>query len=37
MLGGHRKIIISKEFCNLLVENNVIEYSTRHLTPLNNK
>lgn len=34
---GQQKIIISKEFCNLLVKHNIIEYSTHHLTPLKNK
>ncbi len=34
LLRGHRKIIISKEFCKLLVKHKIIEYSTDFLTPL---
>ncbi|WP_417786035.1 hypothetical protein [Tenacibaculum sp.] len=34
LLRGHRKIIISKEFCDLLVKHNIIEYTTHQLTPL---
>ncbi len=34
LLRGHRKIIISKEFCDLLVEHKVIKYNTWSLTPL---
>lgn len=34
---GQQRIIISKEFCNLLVKYNIIEYSTNQLTPLKNK
>ncbi len=37
LLRGHRKIIISKEFCKLLVKHNIIEYSTDFLTPLRKK
>lgn len=33
---GHKKIIISKEFCNLLVEHKIINYDTWNLTPLKN-
>lgn len=36
-LRGHRKIIISKEFCDLLVKHKIIEYNTWNLTPLKNK
>ena len=32
--GGKRKIIISKSFCNLLVEHNIIKYDYGHLIPL---
>ncbi|MGG8496893.1 hypothetical protein ACQY1Q_10780 [Tenacibaculum sp. TC6] len=32
--GGFRKIIISKEFCNLLLKHKIIEYDTNHLIPL---
>lgn len=35
--GGIQRIIISKEFCNLLIKHNIIEYSTHHLTPLESK
>lgn len=34
LLRGHRKIIISKEFCNLLVKHKIIKYDTWNLTPL---
>lgn len=34
--GGIQRIIISKEFCDLLIKYNIIEYSTNHLTPLKN-
>jgi len=34
---GHKKIIISKEFCDILVEHNIINYDTWNLTPLRNK
>lgn len=30
----HQKIIITKEFCDLLVKHNIIEYTTHQLTPL---
>lgn len=33
-LRGHRKIIISKQFCDLLVKHKIIKYDTHHLTPL---
>ena len=32
--GGKRKIIITKSFCNLLVEHNIIKYDYGHLIPL---
>ncbi len=32
--GGIQRIIISKEFCNLLIKHNIIEYTTHQLTPL---
>ena len=32
--GGFQKIIITKEFCNLLVKHNIIKYKTYQLTPL---
>lgn len=35
--GGIQRIIISKEFCNLLIKHNIIEYSTHQLTPLKTK
>lgn len=35
-LRGHRKIIISKEFCDLLVKHKVIKYDTWNLTPMKN-
>lgn len=35
--GGIQRIIISKEFCDLLVKHKIIEYSTHHLTPLKSK
>lgn len=35
--GGLKRIIISKEFCHLLLKYNIIEYSTHQLTPLKNK
>lgn len=34
---GRKKIIISKEFCDLLVKHKIIEYNTWNLTPLKNK
>jgi hypothetical protein len=37
LLRGHRKIIISKKFCNLLIKHKIIEYNTWSLTPLKNK
>lgn len=33
---GHKKIIISKEFCDLLVKHKVIKYDTWNLTPMRN-
>ena len=36
LLRGHRKIIISKEFCKLLVKHKIIKYNTWNLTPLKN-
>lgn len=35
--GGHRRIIVSKEFCNLLVKHKIIKYDTDNLTPLKSK
>lgn len=34
--GGYRRIIISKEFCKLLVKHKVIKYHTGHLIPMKN-
>lgn len=34
---GHRKIIISKEFCDLLVKYKIINYDTWNLIPLKTK
>jgi len=36
LLRGHRKIIISKEFSNLLVKHKIIKFNTDQLTPLKN-
>ena len=34
---GRKKIIISKEFCNLLVKHKIVPYNTWNLTPLKGK
>ncbi|MEE9362424.1 MAG: hypothetical protein V3U92_07495 [Cellulophaga sp.] len=33
-LGGRRRIIITKTFCDLLVKHKVIKFNTNHLTPM---
>ncbi len=33
-LGGRRRIIISKEFCNLLVDHKILKFNTWELTPM---
>ena len=35
-LGGYKRIIISKDFCKILLDNNVIEYDSNHLIPFDN-
>lgn len=32
--GGYKRIIISKEFCNLLVKHKIIKYASGHLIPI---
>ncbi|UII79688.1 hypothetical protein [Flagellimonas sp. CMM7] len=33
-VGGRRQIIISKDFCNLLVNNGIIKYDSNNLIPI---
>ncbi len=35
--GGYKRIIISKEFCNILLKHNIINYHTSHLIPMKAK
>lgn len=35
-LGGRRRIIITKEFSNLLQKHKIIKYNSNHLTPMKN-